>query len=71
MTTKLILVIVFIVCLVLMAYMKTNKRKKVVFLGDSITQLGLQANGYITQIQALIHQEDVEQSNNFYFRRNA
>ena len=61
MTTKLILVIVFIVCLVLMAYMKTNKRKKVVFLGDSITQLGLQANGYITQIQALIKQEDVEQ----------
>ena len=61
MTTKLILVIVFIVCLVLMAYMKTNKRKKVVFLGDSITQLGLQANGYITQIQALIQQEDVEQ----------
>ncbi|MEI2709663.1 MAG: hypothetical protein V9E96_11705 [Chitinophagaceae bacterium] len=43
MTTKLILVIVFIVCLVLMAYMKTNKRKKVVFLGDSITQLGLQS----------------------------
>ena len=61
MTTKLILVIVFIVCLVLMAYMKTNKKKKVVFLGDSITQLGLQANGYITQIQALIKQEDVEQ----------
>jgi lysophospholipase L1-like esterase len=40
---------------------ENEQKKKVVFLGDSITQLGLQANGYITQIQALIKQEDVEQ----------
>lgn len=39
------------------------KKKKVIFFGDSITQAGVQPNGYITKLQALLAQKN--QASNF------
>ena len=55
MGNKLILLTAFIGCLFLMAF-RAPKKKKVLFFGDSITQMGVQKGGYIdvlnTQIKA-------------------
>ena len=39
------------------------KKKKVIFFGDSITEAGVQPNGYITKLQALLAQKN--QASNF------
>ena len=55
MGNKLMLLTAFIGCLFLMAF-RAPKKKKVLFFGDSITQMGVQKGGYIdvlnTQIKA-------------------
>lgn len=63
MGNKLILLTAFIGCLFLMAF-RAPKKKKVLFFGDSITQMGVQKGGYIdllnTQIKAAGKEDQYE-----------
>ncbi len=45
---------VFIAAVLLMAFTNPQKKKKVVFFGDSITQAGVNPGGYIKQMDSLI-----------------
>ncbi len=60
--TKLILLGVFVVCMILMSF-NYQKKKKVIFFGDSITQAGVNPGGYIRLVDSLIRQEG--QENNY------
>ncbi len=55
MGNKLLLVSVFFACLFLMSF-KGEKKKKVLFFGDSITQMGVQKGGYIDVLNTMIQQ---------------
>ncbi|MFZ9208503.1 MAG: SGNH/GDSL hydrolase family protein, partial [Sediminibacterium sp.] len=63
MGNKLILLTAFFGCLFLMAF-RAPKKKKVLFFGDSITQMGVQKGGYIdvlnNQIKAEGKQDQIE-----------
>lgn len=63
MGNKLMLLTAFIGCLFLMAF-RAPKKKKVLFFGDSITQMGVQKGGYIdvlnTQIKATGKEDQYE-----------
>ena len=50
---KLTLLTLFIACLFMMSF-RGEKKKKVVFFGDSITQAGVQKGGYIDVLQNMI-----------------
>ena len=50
---KLTLLTAFFACLFLMSF-RGDKKKKVVFFGDSITQAGVQKGGYIDVLQNMI-----------------
>ncbi|GAC1526741.1 MAG: SGNH/GDSL hydrolase family protein [Sediminibacterium sp.] len=56
---KLVLFAVFVACMLLMSF-NYDKKKKVLFFGDSITQQGAQPGGYIRLIESLIKQEGEE-----------
>ena len=56
MANKLILLAVFIAGMILMSF-NYNKKKKVVFFGDSITAAGIRNGGYIRLMDSLIMQE--------------
>jgi lysophospholipase L1-like esterase len=51
---KLTLVTVFIACLFMMSF-RGEKKKKIVFFGDSITEAGVQKGGYIDLLQNMIN----------------
>lgn len=53
MSNKLILLAVFVISMLLMAF-SYDKKKKVVFFGDSITQAGIRPGGYIQLMDSLI-----------------
>lgn len=55
---KLILFTLFIAALFILSSFRSDKKKKVVFFGDSITELGLKPNGYIRVIEDMIRNED-------------
>jgi lysophospholipase L1-like esterase len=59
MTNKLILLALFVCAMILMSY-KYDKRKKVVFFGDSITQAGVNPGGYIRLIDTIIQKEGLK-----------
>jgi lysophospholipase L1-like esterase len=53
------LVIIFIAALVFMSFlMSRDKKKKVIFFGDSITQAAVDPHGYITVMQEMLQQQD-------------
>lgn len=56
MTSKLILIAVFVTSMILMSF-NFDKKKKVVFFGDSITQAGANPGGYIRLMDSLINRE--------------
>jgi lysophospholipase L1-like esterase len=56
MTNKLILLALFVVSMILMSF-RFDKKKKVVFFGDSITAAGIRAGGYIKLMDSLIMTE--------------
>ena len=61
MANKLILLAVFVASMLLMAFSyNKNKKKKVVFFGDSITAAGIRPGGYIKMIDSLIKQEGAD-----------
>lgn len=53
---KLILFAVFVACMLLLSF-NYDKKKKIIFFGDSITQAGAQPGGYIRLMDSLIQQE--------------
>lgn len=55
---KLILLTSFVV-LMLLASFVSDKKKKVVFFGDSITQAGVGPNGYITVMKDMLAKENI------------
>lgn len=57
MTNKLILLAVFVACMLIMAFRSADKKKKVVFFGDSITAAGIRPGGYIQLMDSLIATE--------------
>ncbi len=56
MTNKFLLVFIFFGLIVMLSF-KRDKTKKVVFFGDSITQAGVQPNGYITMMKGMLQKE--------------
>ena len=56
MTNKLWLVFIFFGLLIMLGF-KRDKTKKVIFFGDSITQAGVQPNGYITVMKDMLRHE--------------
>jgi lysophospholipase L1-like esterase len=62
--SKFWLVIIFIAVLVLMSFLTNrDKKKKVIFFGDSITQAGVQPYGYITIMQEMLEQQNISNYN--------
>ncbi len=60
-TNKLIWVFVFIGALILMSFIKDSKakNKRIIFFGDSITQMGVQPNGYISMMKDMLAQQGI------------
>lgn len=56
---KLLLFTVFIAFLIFMAYSGDRRKKKILFFGDSITQQGNLAEGYITILKQILEQEQI------------
>ncbi len=56
MTNKLILLALFVCAMILMSY-RYDKKKKIIFFGDSITQAGVSPGGYIRLIDTIIQKE--------------
>jgi lysophospholipase L1-like esterase len=58
--SQLWLVIIFITGLVLMSFIASrDKKKKIIFFGDSITQQGIEPNGYITLLSKMLKQQGI------------
>ena len=57
--SKLILLAVFVASMLLMSF-NYNKKKKIIFFGDSITQAGIHAGGYIKLMDTILQQEGVQ-----------
>jgi lysophospholipase L1-like esterase len=54
------LVIIFITALVIISFLASrDKKKKIIFFGDSITQAGTEQNGYITVLNKMMHQHNI------------
>jgi lysophospholipase L1-like esterase len=60
MSTKIALIVLFVASMILMAYTRAGKKKRVVFFGDSITEQGAKPGGYITKIDSIIKQENID-----------
>ena len=60
-SNKLIWIVLFVSILVLMSFLKDRrgKNKKIVFFGDSITQMGVNPGGYITDIKEMLTQQGI------------
>ncbi len=60
MNNKLILLSIFIGIFLLMSFASDRiKKKKVIFFGDSITQMGVEPDGYVTKLRALLQEQGV------------
>lgn len=57
MTANLIWVLLFIGALIFLSMIRASKKKSILFFGDSITAAGMQYQGYILQIDALIKEQ--------------
>lgn len=51
---------IFILLVAMMSFIKPDKKKKIIFFGDSITQMGMKPGGYITQMDSLIKKEGID-----------
>ena len=54
--------IIFFLPLVLLSFTNPPKKIKVLFFGDSITQAGVQPNGYIVKMDSIIKQSRLPDS---------
>lgn len=58
---KLILLFVFFGLLMLFSASKMNKRKKIIFFGDSLTKAGTEPIGYITVLKSIFEREGIDE----------
>jgi len=59
-TSKLIWVFLFVAVVILMSFLRDrNKSNKVIFFGDSITQMGVNPGGYISLMKEILVQQNV------------
>jgi lysophospholipase L1-like esterase len=58
---KLLLLTAFIACLFLLSF-RTDKKKKIVFFGDSITQAAVKKGGFIDLMQTMLQQKGIDQN---------
>lgn len=56
---KILVFTAFIALLVLASFVRADKKKRVVFFGDSITQAGVAPKGYITVMQNMLQQQGI------------
>ena len=59
MASKIILVVLFVISMLLMAY-RNDKKKKILFFGDSITEMGANPGGYIKRVDSLIKEDGLD-----------
>jgi lysophospholipase L1-like esterase len=60
-SSKLIWVFLFVAVVILMSFLKDrDKNKKVVFFGDSITQMGVNPGGYISLMRDMLVQQNIK-----------
>ena len=50
----------FVVVLLLASFVNMQKKQRVIFFGDSITQAGIQSSGYITKLGELLKQKGLD-----------
>lgn len=58
--TKLLLFAAFIASLFLMSFYYAPKKRKVIFFGDSITEMGAQPGGYIRLMEDILRKENLD-----------
>ena len=59
-TSKLVWVFLFVAVVILMSFLRDrNKSNKVIFFGDSITQMGVNPGGYISLMKEILVQQNV------------
>ena len=58
---KLLLLIAFIACLFLLSF-RADKKKRIVFFGDSITQAAVKKGGFIDLMQTMLQQKGIDQN---------
>ena len=58
---KLLLLTAFIACLFLLSF-RADKKKKIVFFGDSITQAAVKKGGFIDLMQTMLQQKGIDQN---------
>ncbi|MGR9819781.1 SGNH/GDSL hydrolase family protein, partial [Escherichia coli] len=58
--TKLFLFAAFIASLFLMSFYHVPKKRKIVFFGDSITEIGAQPGGYIRLMEDILRKEGID-----------
>jgi lysophospholipase L1-like esterase len=61
MATKITLFLMFIAAMFLMSF-RQNKKKKIIFFGDSITEQGVKPGGYINLMDSLMKQDGLEEN---------
>lgn len=60
MAIKLLLFAAFVVIMIMMSFNYAKKKKKILFFGDSITELAVRPNGYITRLNEKIKNEGAD-----------
>ena len=56
---KILAFALFVALMVLASFVRADKKKKVIFFGDSITQAGVGPKGYITVMQGMLQQQNI------------
>lgn len=57
MSSKITLLVLFVISMFILSFRSDNRKKKVLFFGDSITEIGVNPGGYISLINDMIKQE--------------
>jgi lysophospholipase L1-like esterase len=60
MAIKLLLIAAFVIIMIMMSFNYTKKRKKILFFGDSITELAVKPTGYIVRLQEKLKVEGLD-----------
>jgi lysophospholipase L1-like esterase len=61
MAIKLLLVGVFVIIMIMMSFNYAKKKKKILFFGDSITELAVKPGGYIPRLNEKLKAEDLDE----------
>lgn len=61
MSSKITLLVLFVISMFILSFRSDNRKKKVLFFGDSITEIGVNPGGYISLINDMIKQEGLSE----------